>query len=1498
MLRSIPLVQCRSTWPTAGRFLLAGLLLACMVGLTLSAAAMQRKPGWKTVLRYNPTPVSAPIRIPAPRLRAGAPLSTIHVTYHNFSSQAQTAFQAAVDVWASLVYSPVPITIDATWGSLGSTTGILGQAGPNEIFSDFTGAPVAGTWYPKALADALAGKDQDSTSVDIMAEFNSDFPDWYYGTDGNTPSTKIDLETVVLHECCHELGFLGTTDMTGRTGSWGQDGLPIIFDKFTVNGSNQSLLNTSLFPNPSQALGTLLTSDNLFFNGPKAMAANNGAKPKLYAPSSWESGSSGSHLDEDTYPFGSSINALMTPALPAGISLHDPGPIVKGVFADIGWTSGTTSTVATPTFSPDGGTYTSAQNVTISCTTTGASIYYTTNSNDPTTSDTLYQSPVAIAATTTLKAKAFATGKTASAVKSAVYTIQQSTSYVVTPTAGANGSLYPYQPQSVSSGANIIFYATPSIGYAVDSWRLDGIVVQTGGTQYTLQNITANHSVQVTFKLLTYTVTPSAGTNGTITPSTPQTVNSGDTLVFLATANAGYTVDSWSLDGEPWQAGGSTFTLAIITADHTVSVNFKALSFTVTPTAGTGGAISPSTAQTVDGGANLTFTATPGSGYVVDSWYLDGANTPAQTGGTTYALKNILADHAVKVTFKVPTFTVTPTAGTGGTISPSTIQTVNSGASLTFTATPGSGYAVDGWYLDSATTPAQTGGTIYALTNITANHTVKVTFKPGTILVTPTAGTGGTISPSTVQTVSTGASLTFTATPGSGYVVNGWYLDGATTPAQTGGVTYTLTNITVNHAVKVTFKAASSTITPTAGTGGTISPSSTQTVNFGTSLTFIAMSNSAFTVDSWYLDSSTTPAQVGGTTYSLTNITANHAIKVTFKSTVMTVTPSAGTGGAISPNTVQTVTVGASLTFTATPNSGYLVDGWYLDSATTPAQVGGTTYALTNITVNHAVKVTFKTIAIIVTPSAGTGGSISPSTAQTVSSGASLTFTASPNSGYAVNGWYLDGAATPAQAGGLTYTLANITTSHSLKVTFETGTITVTPTAGTGGTISPSTVKLVNPGAHLTFTALPYSGFAVNGWYLDDATTPAQAGGATYTLTNIIVNHAVNVTFKPATFIITPSAGTGGTINPSTPQTVSYGTKYPLTATPAGGYVVDSWYVDNATTPVQVGGATYLLPTITANHSVKVTFKTVFFIVTPSAGANGTISPATPQSVQQGNSVTFTAKPNTGFLVANWTYDGSIVYPGGLAANGAYTGLTCVLNNIKANHTLAVTFKTLLMYTITASAGGNGAISPSTTRTAPYGGSLTFTALANTGYVTDTWSLDGASVQTGGTQYTLQNITANHAVKVTFKSLYYKTDLSICNNGDAGYIGLGVINLAGSSQTKTQTVASGVAATYLFRVQNSGDTTDTFTLTCALPALSGWQVQCLDRVTGKDVTTTLTGVGYTTVALAPGVAGGFTLQITPTSTAMSGTAYPLLITAVSSHDATKKDTVKAITMKQ
>lgn len=98
--------------------------------------------------------------------------------------------------------------------------------------------------------------------------------------------------------------------------------------------------------------------------------------------------------------------------------------VVVGGACGVDGPSGSPAVAATPVFTPAAGTYTSAQTVTISDATPGATIYYTVDGTTPTTSSTPYTGPIAVGTTTTILAIAAATGFTTSAVASATYTIQ------------------------------------------------------------------------------------------------------------------------------------------------------------------------------------------------------------------------------------------------------------------------------------------------------------------------------------------------------------------------------------------------------------------------------------------------------------------------------------------------------------------------------------------------------------------------------------------------------------------------------------------------------------------------------------------------------------------------------------------------------------------------------------------------------------------------------------------------------------------------------------------------------------------------------------------------------------------------------------------------------------------------------------------------------------------------------------------------------------------
>jgi hypothetical protein len=287
-----------------------------------------------------------------------APTATFVPTYTGFDATSQAAFQAALDIWSHVIVSPVPIRVQANFTPLGAN--VLGSARTSAICS----GPVANSEYSAALADMFAGTQSCAASegqtFEIIANFNSTFPSWDFGTSGTGVSGKYNFMTVVLHEVGHGLGFYGSATSSNGVGSFnyidqGFPGLFDIYDRFIQNGSAQAITS---FPNQSTALHAQLTGNALVFNGTNAKASNSGIAPKIEShdmtaqystpgftvtsDNGWLQGSSYSHVDDVLY--SATPNGLMTWQLAANEVYTDPGPIMRGMFQDEGWTLAGTCT--------------------------------------------------------------------------------------------------------------------------------------------------------------------------------------------------------------------------------------------------------------------------------------------------------------------------------------------------------------------------------------------------------------------------------------------------------------------------------------------------------------------------------------------------------------------------------------------------------------------------------------------------------------------------------------------------------------------------------------------------------------------------------------------------------------------------------------------------------------------------------------------------------------------------------------------------------------------------------------------------------------------------------------------------------------------------------------------------------------------------------------------------------------------------------------------------
>ena len=140
----------------------------------------------------------------------------------------------------------------------------------------------------------------------------------------------------------------------------------------------------------------------------------------------------------------------------------------------------------------------------------------------------------------------------------------------------------------------------------------------------------------------------------------------------------------------------------------------------------------------------------------------------------SYTFRNITDDHTISAVFRLITFTITGTAGTGGSITPAGESTANYGSSFTYTITPDVGFLISDVKIDNVS-----AGTIssYTFSNITSNHNITASFIPITFNIKGSSSAGGSISPSGIITVTYGTNLTYTITPEVGYKIDDVLVD-------------------------------------------------------------------------------------------------------------------------------------------------------------------------------------------------------------------------------------------------------------------------------------------------------------------------------------------------------------------------------------------------------------------------------------------------------------------------------------------------------------------------------------------------------------------------------------------------------------------------------------------------------------------------------------------------------------------------------------------------
>jgi len=289
-------------------------------------------------------------------------------------------------------------------------------------------------------------------------------------------------------------------------------------------------------------------------------------------------------------------------------------------------------------------------------------------------------------------------------------------------------------------------------------------------------------------------------------------------------------------------------------------------------------------------------------------------------------------------------------------------------------------------------------------------------------------------------------------------------------------------------------------------------------------------------------------------------------------------------------------------------------------------------------------------------------------------------------------------------------------------------------TTGANATFTPSSAS-VNFGGTTTLAVAAVTNYSITA--VSGCSGSWNSGTGIFTTGTMSANCTVTATAAINSFTVS-TAGANATFTPSS-ASVNYGSTTTISVAPAIGYAISgvtgcggSW---NSGSGVFTTGAITGACTVTAATSI------LQETATPSAGANGSLGPATAQTVNYGATVAFTVTPAACYSIGTVT-----------GCSGTLVGSTYTTGAMTANCTVSATFTSSgTTYTVTPSTGANGTISPSSPQTIACGSPATFTVTPSTNYWASVGGTCGGTL--AGTTYTTGAITSACSVSATFAAI-------------------------------------------------------------------------------------------------------------------------------------------------
>lgn len=652
-------------------------------------------------------------------------------------------------------------------------------------------------------------------------------------------------------------------------------------------------------------------------------------------------------------------------------------------------------------------------------------------------------------------------------------------------------------------------------------------------------------------------------------------------------------------------------------------------------------------------GESFSFTAQAKTDYKLTSVTatVGGEDVELDQSGNTYTIagESVTGDIVVTVdaeALPVTTYTVEYADVTGATVEGA--ESVEEGASLTFTVTAETGYeisSVTATVGGESVTPASNGNE-YTIANVTGNVVVTVVASKISYAVTVNAQNADV---KVAESISYGEDLTFTVdAKDESYEVTSVT---ATVGGENANVTnegneYTVSNVTGD--VVITVNAAQKTynveIDATNATVNGVADG--QKVNHGAEISFTVSATTGYEIV--LVDAKMAGKDIevvmDGDTYSIPNVTGDVIIIVTTKLIEYTVDVNATNATVNGITEGQEIAYGEDLTFTVNANTGY-------ENVKVSATVGGedvtlsnegNSYTISDIDGNVVITVTASQIVYDVTVNAENA---TVTVDESIAYGETLEFTVKAEEGYTVTKVTVNNEEVTAGSDG-TYTVENITSDVTIVVTTEISTYTVSVAENDHAQVNFVGETTVQHGGQVQFTVTVDNGYVLNRVYLNNnvsnVLTPDDEG--VYTISNITSDTVIHIGLNRETYSISFNEGA---FEVSGDPTVAFEGNYTFGVVANEGYNIASVTAVMGGEPVSVTDnedGSYTIANVTGNIEVTITCQVITFGVEYNYDEEQ-VTVEGADSVDYNGELTFTvtAKPGYNITSVSATVGGSTI---------------------------------------------------------------------------------------------------------------------------------------------------------------------------------------------------------------------------------------------------------------